>query len=253
MQVTASPEESANKWELLPSLRLGVARRKLHDGTQVYTGIDGRPLCKHGEYAGTIQSWILNANAYENWQAAGGVQSGIKQTAPHRPSHCDCKSIAGLGRRGAKTCGPGTPQIPESIYDVLRDSQAPTFQSHYNCKLQLMLDDGRTRYGENEDDMPNLQSSTRAIADEARLTPLRSTRPARKRPRPPCRNVYLGKSGRFYCHHGNAFAVATPSYAKMGNRKNNRSTLRCACILTFPIRRDVPEVPLGIEVGRRLW
>ncbi len=254
MQATASPGESANKWELLPSLRLGVARRTLPNGTRVYTGIDGRPLCEHGEYPGTIQSWIAKANAYENWQAAGGVQSGIKQTAPRRPPLCNCKSTAGLGRRKcAKACGPDTPQIPESIYDVLHDSQAPTFQSHYDGKLQLTLENGRAIPGENQDDLPHMPSSKTALRDEALLTPLRTIRPDFKRPRPPCRNVYLGKSGRLYCHHGNVFMMATPSYEKMGNRKNNRSTGRCACILTLPRRRDLTEVPLGTTVGRRLW
>lgn len=149
------------RWEVLPSFRLGCFVHILRDGKRAMAGSDGRLMCAHGELPSSIRGWMARENAYRNalklWEAADESSRGPPPTPAFRPPYCDCQSVAGLSSRecarvcisvgpnaeggaegGAKggACGgkhgrgPPLPPLPPSMYDALKaDPTVATFES----------------------------------------------------------------------------------------------------------------------------
>ena len=279
--VTASPTSVTyqlpiirEKWELLASFKLGCFNHFRRDGSKAYAGSDGRLLCEHGENPSSIRSWIADAKAYkaalERWQAGGGALSGEPApVAPSRPSHCNCQNVVGLSSRERVCVGPSeagggdkqaaraTPALPASIYDVLRNARATTFESHYYDTMASAED---YMCSDDEEALPNTESATRAIADNALRTPLCAVTPKQKAdhtgasPQPE-RRIYLGRSGTFYCCHGHRFLLTTPEKRRVRKGHGQKSQLpsrrlrartgQCACIMALPNRSNFPEIPFA--------
>ena len=94
-----------NEWRVTPSFRVAVFSHENKLGEEVLLDVDGKTkLCKHGETASTIRTWLHN----EAKAAASGADP------PPRNSACDCKRTIGVG--SSVRTRPPTP--PQSLYDL---------------------------------------------------------------------------------------------------------------------------------------
>ena len=77
-----------NEWRVTQSFRVAVFSHENKLGQEILLDVDGKTkLCKHGETASTIRTWLHN----EARAAAEGVDP------PPRNSSCDCRHTLGVG------------------------------------------------------------------------------------------------------------------------------------------------------------
>jgi len=94
-----------HEWRVTPSFRVAVFSHENKHGDDVLLDVDGKTkLCKHGETASTIRTWLHN----EARAAAEGVDP------PLRNSTCDCQHTLGVG----SSVRTRPPSPPPSLYDL---------------------------------------------------------------------------------------------------------------------------------------
>jgi hypothetical protein len=218
-------------WETLPNFKLGTFSHVKSTGDRVYVGLDGKCTCKHGELASTIRSWVTKEKP-ECAKKRRKMDSGEEQQSVEIVAEKTCEVVSFMNRSSTCNC---TDAKSMSAKDV--SGPLPSPPTSYYAVVSSQPNSVSFEQGE-----------TAACKDCAFSTPLACE----------SGNVFLGKSGQFYCGHGHAFTV-NRDFCIGRKRKagvatsTGRKTLRfrghrCGCLLVLPNRLSFPEVPLADPV-----
>jgi hypothetical protein len=214
-------------WETLPNFKLGTFSHVKPTGDRVYVGMDGKCLCKHGELASTIRSWVTKEKP-ESQKKKRKTNSDDEPVPEDTVAERACEVASFLNRSSTCNCMDAKSMSPKDVVGTL----PPPPTSYYEV------------VSSQPNSVPFEQGQTAACKDAAYSTPLACE----------SGHVFLGKSGKFYCGHGHFFNVnrdfCIGRKRKAGvTTSKGRKTLRfrghrCGCLLVLPNRLSFPEIPL---------
>ena len=111
-------------WRVTPSFRIAVFSHENKYGHEVLLDSDGKTkLCRHGETASTIRTWLHN----ESQAAARG------EAPPPRNSACDCRNTLGVG--SAVRTRPPAP--PTSLHALAKSAGGEAIDSSSGRAVRL--------------------------------------------------------------------------------------------------------------------
>ena len=117
---------------LMPTMRFAVLHTEEADGRRTFITPDGSCLlCCHGEKGSTVGTWCQEEKV--------ASQSGVPPKP--RKSCCDCQTARGLFSQEI-ALPPGTPPVPESIFDYLVNIDAPSIMAKGREARQLPYTSG---------------------------------------------------------------------------------------------------------------